>query len=59
MWSTEAIQLMPRLTLALGIHIAEREVGEFRLTWRRALSEKLDQRSASGIPQDCSGTHFC
>jgi hypothetical protein len=48
-----------RLALDLGIHVADGKVGEFRLTWRRALSEKLDQRSASGILQDCCGTHFC
>ena len=48
-----------RLALDLGIHVADVKVGEFRLTWRRALSEKLDQRSASGILQDCCGTHFC
>ena len=47
-----------RSALVLGTHVAV-QVGEFRLTWRRALSEKLDQRSASGILQDCCGTHFC
>lgn len=48
-----------QLVFEQGIHVAKVEVGEFRLTWRRALSEKLDQRSASGILQDCCGTHLC
>lgn len=47
-----------RSAFGQSLHVAEDEVGEFRLTWRRALSEKLDQRSASGILQDCCGTHF-